>query len=363
MTDPDDYQAYAAATIHQIDRTLDDRFSWANGFSISQEEAEAMADPEFLFSNLVISGHVGVYPAEPGAGKTTIFRHVAGEMAASGLRVFYVNADTSGGDAKEMVRHAEQRGYTMLLPDLAGRPMDEILANLHAMNEQRADYSDVVFIIDTLKKMVDVISKSRSKELYRLFRGLSGKGMTIILLAHTNKYKDAEGKPIYEGTGDLRSDVDELIYLIPQKHDDGSMTVSTQPDKVRGKFEPITFRISPDREVTLQQRFVDVLSVRQAEIQREHDQPVIEAISESITAGKFKHLEIREHCKISHGIGWRTAESVLARYRHAPIKLWDRERGFQNNSWVYHLTNSTPPEIDNTGDGGNSGDSGNTQQW
>ena len=44
------------------------------------------------------------------------------------------------------------------------------------------------------------------------------------------------GKPIYEGTGDLRSDVDELIYFIPEKHEDGSMTVSTDPDKTRGKF-------------------------------------------------------------------------------------------------------------------------------
>jgi len=333
----DDYQAYAAATIHQIDRVLDDQFGWVNGFSISQEEAEAMADPEFLFPNLVISGHVGVYPAEPGAGKTTIFRYVAGEMAASGLRVFYVNSDTSGGDAKEMVRHAEQHGYTMLLPDLAGRPMDEILANLHAMNEQRADYSDVVFIIDTLKKMVDVISKSRSKELYRLFRGLSGKGMTIVLLAHTNKYKDAEGKPIYEGTGDLRSDVDELIYLIPQKHDDGSMTVSTDPDKVRGAFEPITFHISPDREVTLKEQFVDVLSVRQAEMQRENDQAAIEAITEAIQAGDYKHVMILDHCKDKHGMGRRTVEAVLRRYSREPTRLWKREKAFQNNAWVYEL--------------------------
>ncbi len=359
MTDSsDDYQAYAAATIHQIDHILDDRLGWVDVFAISQEEAEAMADPEFLYPDLTISGHVGVYPAEPGAGKTTIFRHVAGKMAADGLRVFYVNADTSGGDAKEMVRHAEQHKYTMLLPDLAGRPMDEILANLHRMNDQKADYSDIVFIIDTLKKMVDVISKSRSKELYRLFRGLSGKGMTIILLAHTNKYKDTDGKPIYEGTGDLRSDVDELIYLIPQKHEDGTMTVSTQPDKVRGAFKPITFHISPQREVTLQDEFVDVIAVRQAEMQQDHDQPVIEAITESIRSGKFKQVEIRTYCKEHHGLGWRSVEAVLSRYRHQPVKLWNREKAFQNNSWVYHLIESTPPKNGNSGDSGNTGESG-----
>lgn len=337
------------------------KLDWASGFTITTEEAEEMTDPDFLYPNLIIAGHVIVIAAEPNGGKTTIFVHVAGELSDSGYTVYYVNADTSGGDAKALVRHSHEHGYQLLLPDLAGRSMDEVITNLAAMNDQPADYSGTVFIFDTLKKMTDVINKSRAKELYKLFRGLSGKGMTIILLAHTNKYKDADGKPIYEGTGDLRSDVDELIYLIPQKHGDGSMTVSTEPDKVRGKFEPITFHISPDREVTLKEQFVDVLSVRQAEIQREHDQPVIEAITESITTGKFKHLEIREHCKTNHGIGWRTVESVLARYRHSPIKLWDRERGFQNNSWVYHLANSTPPKNDNSGDSGNTGNSGYTQ--
>lgn len=358
-----------STVIDQIDQALGEdskdplTLDWATGFTLTTEEAEQMSDPDFLYPNLIIAGHVVVIAAEPNGGKTTIFIHVAAELSASGCKVYYVNADTSGGDAKAMVQHAHNYGYQLLLPDLAGRSMDEVVAYLAAMNEARADYSETVFIFDTLKKMTDVINKSRAKELYKLFRGLSGKGMTIILLAHTNKYKDTEGKPIYEGTGDLRSDVDELIYLIPQKHEDGSMTVSTAPDKVRGKFEPITFHITPDREVTLQQQFVDVATNKQAQLQREHDQPVIEAISESIATGKFKHLEIREHCKTSHSIGWRTVEAVLLRYRHAPIKLWDRERGFQNNSWVYHLANSTPPKIDNSGDSGNSGNSGYTQQW
>ncbi len=370
MTDSmPDYNAYELAALEQdLDHALkkdppepSQKLDWVSGFSISMSEAEAMSNSDFLFPNLIIRGHVGAYPAEPGAGKTTIFRKVAGEMAADGMQVFYVNADTSGGDAKEMVEHAQENNYTMLLPDLAGRSMDEIVSNLAMMNEIKADYSDMVFIFDTLKKMTDVINKSRSKELYKLFRGLSGKGMTIILLAHTNKYKDADGKPIYEGTGDLRSDVDELIYLIPKKNDDGSMTVSTLPDKTRGKFEPITFEISADREVALQEKFIDVLTIRQMDAQREHDQVSIEAITESINNGSYKHVQIRDYCKANHNLGWRTVESALKRYSQMPNRLWRREKGFQHNAWVYYLNNSTPPIKDNTGESGDTGQGGYTQ--
>ena len=175
-----------------------------------------------------------------------------------------MNADVSGGDAKQMVYDAKAQGFTLMLPDMkAGMSMDSVVERLILMNEVDADYSGIIFIFDTLKKMTDVINKTRAKELYKTLRGLSAKGMTIALLCHTNKYTDSDGKPIFEGTGDLRTDVDELIYLIPKKNDDGSMTVSTNPDKVRGAFEPITFEISPDRKVT-QAEYVDVLKIKKA---------------------------------------------------------------------------------------------------
>ena len=53
------------------------------------------------------------------------------------------------------------------------------------------------------------------------------------------------------------SDVDEMIYLESQRNADGSMTVSTYPDKVRNTFEAITFTISADREVS-RSDFIDV---------------------------------------------------------------------------------------------------------
>lgn len=310
--------------------------SWVNSFMLTEEEADMISDPEWVYPNLIIQGHVIAIPAQPNGGKTTIFQWVAGQIAKD-YQVFYVNADISGADAKDMVREARENGYSLLLPDMkSGLSMNDVVEQLERMNAEGGDYSGMVWIFDTLKKMTDVINKSKAKQLFQILRGLSAKGMTVVLLAHTNKYYGDDGKPIYEGTGDLRSDVDELIYLIPVKNEDGSMTVSTDPDKVRGAFEPITFNISPDREVSLSE-YVDVATLKKAESQYEQDATVIEAITEAIRAGKCKQTEIVGHCNDACGIGRRTVEKVLMRYLREPKRLWYRQRGFQNNTWLYSL--------------------------
>jgi hypothetical protein len=63
--------------------------------------------------------------------------------------------------------------------------------------------------------MCDVMRKEDAKAFYALCRKLTTLGATVILLAHTNKYNDAEGFPVYEGTGDVVSDSDDVFYLIP----------------------------------------------------------------------------------------------------------------------------------------------------
>jgi hypothetical protein len=290
--------------------------------------------------NLIIQGHMIVIPAEPNGGKTTIFWSLSKEISNDGYQVFYVNADIAGGDAKAMIGEAENSGVTLMLPDMkVGLSMEDVIAQLSAMNERDGDYSNYVFIFDTLKKMTDVISKGASKQLYKLLRGLTAKGMTIILLAHTNKYKGEDGLPIYEGTGDLRSDVDEMIYLVPVKNQDGSLTVSTIPDKVRGTFEPISFHISKDRAVTIESDYVDTLEERRAMANFEKDEPVIDAITDAIQNKRVKQIEIIDYCREKHGVVKTTTQKVLKRYRDPSgyKQLWNERRGYQNNAYFYEL--------------------------
>ena len=310
---------------------------WLGDFRVSSRELKAISDPEFIIDGLVVAGHLILVAAEPNGGKTTIFMHLSGEMASKGFHVIYVNADISAGDAKGFGVKAEELGVDLLLPDMrVGKSMADVVLGLEKMNREAGDYSKMVFVFDTLKKMADVISKRASKDLLRTLRGLTARGATIILLAHTNKYKGDDGKPIYEGTGDLRSDVDELIYLIPEKHSDGSMTVSVEPDKTRAKIKRMTFDIGEDRTVTQREDYVDVLASHAKMKQRELDQECIERVTEAIELKLVKQSEIVEHCKIHH-ISKRKALSCLKRYSNGSDQLWTEEKGFAHNTKIYTL--------------------------
>lgn len=314
---------------------------WTEQFQMTESEAAAIADPEWIVPNLVVRGHLIFIPAEPNGGKTTIFWHLAKGMTKDGYSVNYVNADVAGADAKKFVQEAKESGVSLLLPDMKrGLSMQDVVTHLIDMNRNGGDFSGYVFIFDTLKKMTSVINKTASAELYKVLRGLTAKGMTVICLAHTNKYPGEDGKPVFEGTGDMRSDCDEMIYLIPQKHDDGSLTVSTKPDKVRGSFVPITFEITPEREVQ-QTEYVDVAEQNRQQALLEIDQPTIEAISAAIQRGHQKQGEIIVACK-NNGISKRTVQAVLKRYTKGPIRIWDAERQEKNNAICYRPRQSAP---------------------
>lgn len=303
-------------------------------YEVTMEEAEQYDDPEWAYENFIIKGHMSVIVAEPNAGKTTIFMNeVCPKLVRAGHKVIYVNADVGQAESKSMLFHARDNGYVLLLPDMkAGLSMNDFVEDLAHENNRGTAFPNHIFIFDTLKKMTDVINKHHAKELFKLLRSMTAKGATIVALGHTNKYKGDDGKPVYEGTGDLRSDFDELIYLIPEFNSDGSMTVSTEPDKVRGKFAPITFEIDSDRNVTLAD-YVDVAAKVHEREQKDKDSPTIELITEAIKSGDFTESKIVEHCK-KHGTGWRTVQGVLERHKG---KLWRLEFAFQNNAKQYFL--------------------------
>jgi hypothetical protein len=337
--------AYLDARIEKgsFQATPDNPISWTEEFKVTQEEAEAFADPNFIIAGLIVQGQLHIIAAEPNGGKTTVFFYLAGEMVANGFRVVYVHADVSAGDSKEFVEKAEKEGISLLLPDMkVGKSMADIVAKLENQNKTASDLSGVVFIFDTLKKMADLINKSATKRIMSTLRGLTAKGATVICLAHTNKYPDKNGRPVFEGTGDVRSDADNLIYLIPDKHSDGSMTVSVEPDKQRAALEKMSFKISPEREVTRLDEYQDIAGRKQAQNQKEKDQSVIEKVTVAIRAGKSKQSDIIKDCK-ANGLSERQSRNVLKRYAKGQAKLWNVRRGAENNSLLYELCENPLP--------------------
>jgi len=321
---------------------LDNPLAWANSLMLSDEELESIADPSWAYENLIIDGHIILIPAEPNGGKTTVMAYVAGEIVKRGYSVYYINADISAGDAKSFDRLAREKGVRPIFPDLKlGESMESILRNLMDDLEKGHRFDRTVFVFDTLKKIIDVLNKQHAKLLFEMLRKLTGRGMTIVLLAHTNKHKDINGDPIYEGTGDMRADVDEMIYFLPVKNTDGSMTVTTKPDKVRGSFAPISFEIDGVRNVRPAEEVVDVDGILEARTQMEADAGVIDAIQVAIAEGARLQKDIVEACRHAD-IGERRVKAVLAQYcrgvesEGGPAPLWFKQRG-DKNSYTYSL--------------------------
>lgn len=282
---------------------------------VTEEIMEKINDAKFAWLDLIVEGHMSVICAKANGGKTTVMVHAASEMAKAGYRVMYINADASASDIKHYAHHANEFGYDLINPDLTGGTPENVIEILKDMAASNLNFSSTVLILDTLKKFTDMMSKSHGKGFYSILRSLTAKGMTVICLAHTNKYEGQDGKPVFEGVGDLRNDFDELIYLNPAKNDDGTMTISTHVDKSRAALKEQSFLISKDREVSLLPYHVDTLYLDQYQRGLVEDAGVIQFILDNIRDISKSVTELYAISKEeSAGYSRKRLEGVLKRY-------------------------------------------------
>lgn len=256
-------------------------------FVVKREYTDKLGQEEFLIDNLLIKQHILVVVAMSGGGKTTyFFWHVAKLLAKKGNTVLYLDNDSATSDHASMREFAERYGFSFLNPDAnVGTSVDELKMTLLEIANADSDLSGWVVIIDTLKKFSNLMAKEAVKEFFKLCRRLTTRGATVVLLAHANKYRNAEGHLIPEGVGDIRSDTDDLIIFERGKNADGGIDVTTvvDPDrnaKVRGIFRPFSFHISPDREITFYPQPLSLVDPTQTAAPKATDDEILTAAAE-----------------------------------------------------------------------------------
>lgn len=312
--------------------------------ALTLEDVSKMADAEFLIDNLVVRGSLSVFVAPANGGKTTLFIHLCEELAAKGMKIFYINADASPSDLKRHYNHASQHNYVVLAPDAkVGKGPRDIIAKLNQLNIAGAELSDVVIVLDTLKKFASVIEKKNMRDFLALMRGISTKGATIIMLAHTNKYVGDDGKHIFEGTGDLRNDVDHLIYLEGGKDETTRrQEITTRPDKVRANFKPVSYWIDLDtRKVQRADQVLPVIS--------DDERAIAAQATEAISKGNSVQKTITDYVKSAlPEIGDKKIRNTLHKLAHGEARIFDQEQG-PNNSHLYKLRSKSTndfPDMD-----------------
>jgi hypothetical protein len=294
--------------------------------TLRHEDVQKMAEAEFLIPDMIVRGHVAAYVSPGNGGKTTIFIHLCEQLSAMGMKVLYINVDGSPGDLKRHYQHASKHGYQVIAPDARdGKSTQNVMEKLNLIAQSDLPCHDYVFILDTLKKFVDVIDKRQAKQLYKLMRTLTVKGATICLLGHCNKYKDEDGKAIFEGTADLRNDLDELIYLDGYKNEEsGCLEVTTRPDKVRAEFKPKSFIIdlNNDRAVREPSAVIKILSKDEREL--------LELVMAAIREGNHSQKDIVGSVKGKTPFGDKKIRDCLLRHSNGnqpEIKVENTGRG------------------------------------
>ena len=313
---------------------------------VTADHVRSITEAKFAWRRLFVEGHMIVIAAKSNAGKTAIAMRAAAEMSDSGYTVLYVNADASASEIRQHHSHAEDSGYRLLNPDITNGSAQYITNELRRLARSGEALSKTVVILDTLKKFADLMSKSDAKDFNMVLRSLTAKGMTVIVLSHTNKYEDHDGSPIHEGVGDLRNDFDELIYLIPVTNEDQTITVSTKINKCRAVLKNETFLIDVDREVNVLPQYVDTAEKARQQKHLENDRGMIEFITQNLRIASCSVTSLHGISKKEEvGFSRNRIEAVAIRYCEGQCDepLW-RSKPAATNGTIYELImkNSQP---------------------
>lgn len=203
----------------------------------SQTMKGTMADEQYIMGKLAILGQSTVFYSAPNVGKTLLAIWLLIEKmkdgALNGDDVFYINADDSYRGLVFKLELAEKNGFGMLAPGHNGFKAETLTVFLKQMADTDTANGKIV-ILDTLKKFLDIMHKTKSAIFGQVVREFISKGGSLVALAHTNKNRDPNGRVIYSGTSDIVDDFD-CAYLMDVVDDgSGCRTVTFENIKSRG---------------------------------------------------------------------------------------------------------------------------------
>ena len=230
---------------------------------VTLDEIEALSDGNPLIDHLIMETHIIAFVAKPGVGKSAVLRHLAKQMALNGSRVQYLDVDSAPSQIKRNARDLITSGVSYAAPQIKrGASVADLVAGLTYYADCQEDMSDMVIIMDTTKKFMNMMSKDSIKEWFLLLRSI---GCTVILAAHANKHLDADGNIVYEGTGDLESDCDDMLMLYAERDDlHGLQTISSYIHKARSAdITPQSWRLDVN---TMELTDCDYVDVRASEV-------------------------------------------------------------------------------------------------
>lgn len=197
-----------------------------------------LSNSNYIIKDMAIEGQITLFYAKPNTGKTLLFLHFFIEAISEGRLdpddLFYINADDNYNGLFTKANIAQQHGFHMISPSEAQTSCEHILCLLHELGQNKL-LKNKVIVLDTLKKFVDMMAKRQQSKFFDILRDIGMAGATVIIAGHANKHLDDDRNLVYEGTGDVLSDID-CAYSINKmsEHDDHAQVVEFRNEKDRG---------------------------------------------------------------------------------------------------------------------------------
>lgn len=303
-----------------------------NGQSDSMQER--MLSDTYVIGKIAILGQVTVIYAPPNAGKTLItialLIETIKKKTIAGENVLYINADDNAKGLLQKLRLAEKYGFLMLAPGEMGYRLAQTEAHLVRMIEERTARGKVI-VLDTVKKFTDIMDKKACSEFGKVIRAFVQSGGSVILLAHVNKHRDAEGNVVAAGTSDLIDDADCAYTVDVQSEREGQYLAIFENKKSRGDVDlTVAYRYTRfpgqdyedlvDSVELVDQATLD--SAKQAKVveaRLDANREAIEAITQVINAGFTTKTTIIKQVVDQSALGRDTVRRVLNQHTGANI--------------------------------------------
>lgn len=304
------------------------------GFSLDQfalngqaAEMEArMLDDVHILGRMAILGQSTVFYSSPNVGKTLLTIWLMIEAIRSGRvngdDVFYINADDNHKGLTYKLKLAERHGFKMLAPGYSGFQADMLAHVLNQLIETNSANGKVL-LLDTVKKFVDIMRKSRASQFGESVRQFVAHGGTVVMLAHVNKHRGEDGKVIYSGTSDLVDDADCAYTLDVLSEDHDTRTVKFENFKSRGDVQhEAVYEYNYASGTSYQDRLDSVRSVTDTEREEaerlqalnnryQANREAIQAIRESLEAGISKKTDLIKAAMDTSGLSRRRIAQAL----------------------------------------------------
>jgi hypothetical protein len=302
------------------------------------DELEAIAKKQRpLLGHICLSTQATVVYAKPNVGKTLIslalLQEAIGTSRIEGDRCFYIAADDNPAGVLEKQRALKPYGVHVLSPGWKGFSTDLLRAEMqHMIDTKTADGSFV--ILDTLKKVADLMDKKSSSSFADLVRRYVLAGGSFLGLAHTNKRAGSDGRPIFGGTSDIVDDFDcaYTIMEVPQSSNTDERVVEFDCIKRRGNVAPqVAYRYSTKGDLsyvelldTVQEVSADDLERVNLQALQEADAEGIDAIKDCIREGITSKQEIKKEAARRARTGQHKISDVIDRYAgpDPSVHLW-----------------------------------------